>query len=232
MKDINRRDFLKKGAVLGATSFVVVNGILVPRESQGATFPILGIIATSLLQVLTAYLSARNSYKLSAFNEIYRPYDQETSNYFRLGTNYGNIKKKSLYSGNTAKPINNFQDKYDDITLSLIDGNAYMDNGYQKGIYDPTELRVAHRYHEQTGYHLFPNENIKTGYYRDVEGKERDFIRNYVKSKKEFRDLGELGSDYGIYGIRNFKDDRGKLQPVVKFKRDHDDRLHTAIIEV
>lgn len=240
MSNINRRDFLKKGMAVTTVGFVSVNGLLLPRESAGAS-PALGIIVTSLLQVVSAYLYARSRYKLSAFIDQYAPYDKETTNYMRMGLLSGDITQKSLFSGNNRSSINNFSHISDGTSLSLRNGRGYMEkkgnhyNNYN-GIYNPAELELAHRSHEMTGYELFPSENKETGFYNPLTQYQRDLVRERAKEDKELRKFGELGQDYIVQGAREFVNTRNDRHYMMTLERKNDfnipRRLSTALIAV
>lgn len=226
MANVNRRDFLKKGMAVTTVGFISVNGLLLPRESSGAS-PALGIILTSLLQVVSAYLYARSRYKLSAFIEQYNPYDQETTNYMKMGLLSGDITQKFLFSGNNRSSINNFSDTSDGTSLSLRNGKAYMKHKDYGGIYDPAELAIAHNYHKTTGYELFPIENTETGFYNIPEQEQRDLIRAGVKEDKQLNSYGKLGRDYTLQGVRHFQDDIGRKHLVAKFQKKFDKNIPT-----
>lgn len=228
MTNVNRRDFLKKGMAVTTVGFISVNGLLLPRESSGAS-PALGIIVTSLLQVVSAYLYARSRYKLSAFIDQYAPYDKETTNYMRMGLLSGDITQKSLFSGNNRSSINNFLHTSDGTSLSINSGKAYMKNKQYGGIYDPAELDIAHRYHEMTGYELFPIENAETGFYNMPTLYRRDIVKENVKGNKQFNSYGELGRDYVLQGVRKFQDDIGRQHLMAKFQKKSDYNLPTHL---
>lgn len=232
MSNVNRRDFLKTSVAVSA-GFVSVNGLLLPQASFGMSKPIavIGRILTSLLQVITAYLAARNSYKLSSFNDQYNPYDYFVASHMNIGNLSGGISQNLLYSENTGNPINGFSNRDDNTILSVQQGQAYMSNGYQSGKYDPSELRIAHQYHENTGYELFPSQNQATGYYNVPETRQRDLFREQAKGNRQLSELGELGQDYTLQGFRKFKDDRGNDYHMAKLQMKNNPNLKTVLID-
>lgn len=232
MSNVNRRDFLKTSVAVSA-GFVSVNGLLLPQASFGMSKPIavIGKILTSLLQVITAYLAARNSYKLSSFNDQYNPYDYFTTRHMNIGNLSGDVSQNLLYSENVGGAINGFSNRDDDTILSVRQGQAYMSNGYQFGKYDPSELRIAHQYHENTGYELFPNQNQATGYYNTPTTYQRDLFREQAKDSHQLSELGKLGEDYNLQGFRKFQDDRGKEHHMAKLVMRNSPNLKTVLID-
>lgn len=229
MSNLTRRDFLKGSAALGV-GFVSVGGILVPRNSEAAS-PAIGIILTSLIQVFSTFLSYYNQRKSLTFQEQFLPYDKPNTDYMSVGNMSGNITQNLLYTRNGNMPISNFQDTYDGNTLSLYKGSAYLDNGYEKGRYDPAELKIAGNYFKETGSSLIPKENTLTGYYNKPKTYQIDMIKERAKEDPTLSQFGELGEDYVIQGTRRFTDDTGKENLMTKFTtRDNPKILRTTYL--
>lgn len=232
MSNVNRRDFLKTSVAV-STGFVAVNGLLLPQASFGAPKPIkvIGRILTSLLQVITAYLYVRNSYKLSSFNDQYNPYDYLANTYMNIGGLSGGISQNLLYSENTGDAINGFSHKDDDTILSIRQGQAYMSNGHQYGKYDPSELKIANQYHENTGHRLFPSQNQATGYYNIPNTYQRDLFKEQAQGSHQLSELGELGVDYNLQGFRGFENDVGDKHYMAKLVMRNNPNLKTLLID-
>lgn len=220
MSNFTRRDFLKGSAALGV-GFVSVGGILVPRNSEAAS-PLVGIIVTSLLQVITAYLANRSQYKLNSFNEQYQPFDRMTQNYSNLGYLTGNVAQNTLHSGRINNPINHFAYNEEGMQFRLNRGNLYM--GREGGDFakiDPAEANIIRKHYHETGEHLMPTEHKITGYYSIPTKYQRDEIREKSKDHPELAGL-ELGEGFHLQGTRKMVSDSGKESYMSKMSLTYD----------
>ena len=220
---LTRRDFLKTS--LAVSGFISIGGILVPKNSEAAS-PLVGVILTSMLQAMLTYLAYRSQYKLSLFKEQYDPYDQTNILDMNIGDLRGGISQNLLYSHHTKNPISNFKNTYDGNTVLLNQGSAFLNNGKL----DPDEFAIAEKYERATGYSLFPIENRNTAHYNIPTIYQRDYIKEREKDDPIISQLGGIGENYFIQGVRKFGDDKGNNVLMAKFtKKGYPQTLRTFL---
>lgn len=199
MSNLTRRDFLKGSAALGV-GFVSVGGILVPRNSEAAS-PLVGIILTSLLQVITAYLAHRSQYRLNSFNEQYQPFDKMASYHTNLGHLVGNVAQNTLHSERANAPINRFTHNEEGMQFQLRGGQLYMGREGNFVKTDPSESDIIKLHYHKTGEYIIPTENTQNAYYNIPTKYQRDEVKERIKDFPEFKNL-ELGEGLNLQGTR------------------------------